>query len=390
MQPYAKPRRLPSWLIRQAGEVTLNLQRAEAVKYMIEKFLAGWSDRQIAQGLTAAHIPTWGGAKQWPQATVCTILGHERLYLPPAIISREQFNSLQQMRRSKQRITGRRVASGGNLLCGLLVWMSAKEEPFPVVLRMVHGQRKLTPKIRFAFTQASPSLIPANRPIEALARRRRFLWSYDVFLRACLELTGDAIDSCTNTAELKQRFRGAIKHVALQFSSESDLSARRLFSRTMEFHRDAGSLVIARAVPKRQFSRERFLHYHKILERFRSWEELVRLSSLRIAFIRTVENFFIDDLVVGSGEDSREILWWLLGHPEARWLQLVWREAPDGHEVSLIGLVIGDQLRAVVRRRDNVDYWQIRALLNKKTKFNTLRLTAAEIPPDPFLPPLKI
>jgi len=121
MQPSAIPRRLPSWLIRRAGEVSLNLERAEAVQYMIGKSLAGWSDRQIAQGLTEARFPTWGGAKQWPQATVCKILGHERLYLPPAIISREQFNSLQQMRRSELRITSRRGAFGGNLLCGLLV-----------------------------------------------------------------------------------------------------------------------------------------------------------------------------------------------------------------------------------------------------------------------------
>jgi hypothetical protein len=263
--------------------------------------------------------------------------------------------------------------------------MSAKEEQFPVKLRMVHGQRKLTPKIRLASTRASPNLIPANRPIEALARRRRSLWSYDVFLKACLELTGDTIGSCANNAELKQRFRGAIKHVALQFSSKSDSSALHLFCRTMEFHRDAPSLVITKAVPKRRFSGERFLHYHKILERFRSWEE-----RLRTHFIPDVEDFFIDDLAVGSGEDSRKILRQLLEDSEARWLQVFWWEAPDGHEVSRIGLVIGNQLRAVVRRRDNVDYWQIRAWLNEETKLNTKRLTTAEIPSDPFLPPLKI
>lgn len=247
-----------------------------------------------------------------------------------------------------------------------------------------YGKRKLAPKIRLASTKAGPNLSRANRAIAAQQRRRKFLWSYNVFLNACLELIGGAIGSCANNAELRQSLHEAIKYVALQFSWESALSAAQLFSRTMTSHFDAGFLRIASAVPQRGFLGDRFLHYEQIQQQFRLLERCVRNTSVREYFIQNVEDYFSDWLVVPSDDSGR-----LLSGVEARWLQVVWQKAPAGHEVSRIGLVIEDKLRAVVRRRDGVDYWQIRTS-SDRTEFDTNRLTREEVPPDQFLPPLTI
>lgn len=111
------------------GNMVIVPEEAEIVKYIYDSFIEGWGVREIAEKLTAAHIPTVKGLEVWPTGSVYNILrnekycgdvvnqktftpdfrshrsvknrGQERKYIirdhHPAIVSREIWNQVQEL-----------------------------------------------------------------------------------------------------------------------------------------------------------------------------------------------------------------------------------------------------------------------------------------------------
>ena len=60
------------------GNMVIVPEEAEIVKYIYDSFVEGWSVRDIAEKLTAAHIPTVKGLEVWPTGSVYNILRNEK------------------------------------------------------------------------------------------------------------------------------------------------------------------------------------------------------------------------------------------------------------------------------------------------------------------------
>ena len=116
------------------GNMVIVPEEAEIVRYIYDSFMEGWGVREIAEKLTAAHIPTVKGLAVWPVGSVYNILrnekycgdvinqktftpdfrshksvknrGQERKYIirdhHPAIVSRAVWNKVQEMLSTRQ------------------------------------------------------------------------------------------------------------------------------------------------------------------------------------------------------------------------------------------------------------------------------------------------
>lgn len=136
---------LPSWITYSNGEYSLN-EKAETVRTIFELIKEGSTQMAVCRELTKRGIPTFKGAKGgWHQSAIASILSNRAVigdYVPlewnrdekvyrqigdivpdyfPAVISKQLFAQVNEVRRTRPPANGPKGKTFANLLNGLLV-----------------------------------------------------------------------------------------------------------------------------------------------------------------------------------------------------------------------------------------------------------------------------